>query len=111
MLDNGAMLIDTPGMRELGILGAGSGIDSSYKDIAELASTCRFSNCTHINEPGCSVLKALEDKTLDIEHYRNYLKIKKESDFYGMSYSEKRKKDKEFGKMVHLVKKEKDRYK
>jgi ribosome biogenesis GTPase len=107
MLNNGSMLIDTPGMRELGIVGASSGIEDSYKDIAELARTCRFSNCSHTIEPGCSVLKALKDKTLDIEHYNNYLKIKKESDFYKMSYSEKRKKDRDFGKMVHLAKKEK----
>lgn len=111
VLDNGAMLIDTPGMRELGILGASSGIEDSYKDIRELSTACRFSNCTHTNEPGCAVLKALEDKTLDIEHFRNYLKIKKESDFYEMSYSQKRKKDKDFGKMIHLAKNEKARYK
>jgi len=107
VLDNSAMLIDTPGMRELGILGASDGIDDSYKSIVELSVTCRFSNCTHTNEPGCAVLKALENGSINREHYQNYVKIKKESEFNEMSYSEKRKKDKDFGKMIRSMKKEK----
>lgn len=111
VLDQGAMLIDTPGMRELGILGASQGVDESYSDIVVLAGDCRFKDCSHTNEPGCAVIKALDDGSLNREHYQNYLKIKKESEFYEMSYVEKRKKDKEFGKHIHSVIKDKSRYK
>lgn len=103
MLAEGALLIDTPGMRELGILSTDEGIDGGYADIAELTKNCRFTNCRHTNEPGCAVLKALEDGILDQNHYHNYLKIKKESEFYEMSYADKRKKDKDFGKFIHIV--------
>jgi len=107
VLEEGTMLIDTPGMRELGILGANEGIDDGFGDILELSRSCRFNNCTHDNESRCAVLQALNDGALDRQHYRNYLKIKKESEFYEMSYAEKRKKDKEFGKRVRAVMKSK----
>ncbi|NJO17487.1 MAG: ribosome small subunit-dependent GTPase A [Thioploca sp.] len=103
MLAEGALLIDTPGMRELGILSTDEGIDGGYADIAELAKNCRFTNCRHTSEPGCAVLKALENGILNQDHYHNYLKIKKESEFYEMSYADKRKKDKDFGKFIHTV--------
>ena len=111
MLEQGAMLIDTPGMRELGILGASEGIEDSYHDIGELAMNCRFKNCTHTNEPGCAVLEALANGTLDQDHYQNYLKIKRESEFHEMSYADRRKRDKAFGKYVNSVMKHKDKYK
>lgn len=109
-LEQGALLVDTPGMRELGILGASDAIDDSYADIGTLSSRCRFKNCSHTSEPGCALLEALENGTLDREHYNNFVKISKESDFYEMSYVEKKKKDKKFGRMVRSVMKDKDRY-
>ena len=111
MLEQGAMLIDTPGMRELGILGASEGIEDSYSDINELATNCRFNDCSHTKEPGCAVLQALKKGTLDEGHYENYLKIKKESDFHDMSYADRRKKDKALGKYYNSVLKGKDKYK
>ena len=107
LLDNGALLIDMPGMRELGILSAGEGLDDSFADIAALAGRCRFADCSHSNEPGCAIRKAIENGELNPEHYQNYLKLKAESDFNEMSYVDKRKKDKAFGKMVKTVLKEK----
>jgi ribosome biogenesis GTPase len=106
VLDNGALLIDMPGMRELGILSTGEGLDDSFADIAALAARCRFADCSHANEPGCAIRKAIESGDLDAEHYRSYLKLKAESDFNEMSYTDKRKKDKAFGKMVKSVLKE-----
>ncbi|BCK87954.1 putative ribosome biogenesis GTPase RsgA [Sideroxyarcus emersonii] len=106
-LDNGALLIDMPGMRELGILSAGEGLDDSFADIKALASQCRFADCSHGNEPGCAIRKAIESGELNAEHYRSYLKLKAESDFNEMSYVDKRKKDKAFGKMVKTVLKQK----
>lgn len=101
MLKNGAMLIDTPGMRELGIIASSEGIDDSFSDLGALAQKCRFSDCTHTNEPGCAILAALEQDEISPEQYQNYLKLKKESEYYEMSYVEKRKKDREFGKFIH----------
>jgi ribosome biogenesis GTPase len=103
VLDNGALLIDMPGMRELGILSAGEGLDDSFADIGELATRCRFSDCSHTNEPGCAIRKAIERGELDAAHYQSYLKLKAESEFNEMSYLDKRKKDKAFGKMVKSV--------
>lgn len=106
-LDNGALLIDMPGMRELGILSAGEGLNDSFADIRELATRCRFADCGHDNEPGCAIRQAIEKGELDAAHYRSYLKLKAESDFNEMSYMDKRKKDRAFGKMVRTVMKDK----
>ena len=107
VLDNGALLIDMPGMRELGILSAGERLDDSFADIKALATRCRFADCSHNNEPGCAIRKAIESGELNPEHYRSYLKLKAESDFNEMSYVDKRKKDRAFGKMVKTVLKQK----
>jgi ribosome biogenesis GTPase len=107
VLDNGALLIDMPGMRELGILSAGEGLDDSFTDIKVLAASCRFADCGHSKEPGCAIRKAIENGELNPEHYQSYLKLKAESDFNEMSYVDKRKKDKAFGKMVKTVLKQK----
>ena len=109
VLEQGAMLIDTPGMREVGILGAGEGMDDNFDDILELSLSCRFTNCSHTNEPGCAILRAIEGGKLQQEHYQNYLKLKTESEFNEMSYTDKRKKGKTFGKVVHSVMKHKDK--
>ena len=110
MLEQVAMLLDTPGMRELGILSADEGIDDSFSDILERSTNCHFSDCSHTNEPGCAILAAIENGELDQGHYRNYLKIKKESEFYQMSYVDKRKKDKDFGRFIQFTKKHKDKH-
>ena len=106
-LDNGTLLIDTPGMRELGNMSVDVGIEETFADIAELAGHCRFRDCSHTAEKGCAVLEATRAGELDVQRLRNYLKIKNESAFHEMSYVEKRTKDKEFGKMVKAVMKNK----
>ena len=108
-LDNGALLIDTPGMRELGSISVGTGIDETFLDISELAEQCQFANCSHTIEKGCAILAAIKDGDLDEQRYKNFVKMKNESAFYEMSYSEKRKKDKDFGKMVKSILKSKKR--
>ncbi|MDH5423625.1 MAG: ribosome small subunit-dependent GTPase A [Gammaproteobacteria bacterium] len=102
-LDNGAMLIDTPGMRELGNISVEVGIDETFSDIIGLSMSCKFSNCKHINEKGCAILSAINDAALSEKRYQNYIKMKNESSFNEMSYFEKRQKDKNFGKMVKSV--------
>lgn len=108
-LEEGPLLIDMPGMRELGMLGVSQGIDASFSDIQQYSTNCRFANCTHTNEPGCAVQKAIERDELDAAHFQNYLKLKKESEFHEMSYLEKRKKDRAFGKFVNAAVKVKGR--
>ena len=81
MLPNGAMIIDTPGMRELGMWNAEEGISMTFQDVEELTRRCRFSDCTHTNEPGCKVLEALENGELDKERFEQYLKLQKESQY------------------------------
>ena len=100
VLGQGAMLIDTPGMRELGNIGVKAGIEESFSDITKLAKNCRFRDCTHTNEAGCSVLRAVQTGSLNETHYLDYLKLKKESEHYQMSYLEKRKKAKKFGQFI-----------
>lgn len=100
-LENGAFLIDTPGMRELGMWDNESGIDTVFSDIEELISQCKFSNCTHTNEPGCAVQKVLSEGTLDMTRWQSYLKLKKENEYVanGSQYLEaKRSKFKEIAK-------------
>jgi ribosome biogenesis GTPase len=100
LLDNGALFVDTPGMRELGMLAFGLGIDESYADIAELADRCGFSDCTHTIEKDCAVLASVAEGELTAERLQSYLKLVKESKYYETTYLEKRKKDKAFGKML-----------
>ncbi len=100
LLPGGALMIDTPGMRELGMLAAGEGIEKVFSGIGGLASSCRFADCTHTSETGCAVLEALESGELDEDAYRNYLKLRRESAYHEMSYAERRKKDKDFGRML-----------
>ncbi len=105
MLGNGAMLIDTPGMRELGLLGTGDGVDNTFADIREISAGCRFANCTHAGEPGCAVRLAVENGTLNADRHQSFLKLRKETDFHDLSYAEKRRKDKSFGRFIKSAKK------
>jgi len=103
--DSGAILIDTPGMREFGLLGTSDGLDDSFCEIHELSLSCRFGNCTHTDEPGCAVLGAVQNDQLSKDRYQSYLKLKKENEYHDMSYVEKRKKDKDFGRFIKTYKK------
>lgn len=105
VLGQGAMLIDTPGMRELGMIGAGDGISMSFEEFTVLSSKCRYANCSHEHEPGCAVRSAVENGELSKDRYASYIKLKKESEHYEMSYLDKRKKDKAFGRFLKSAKK------
>jgi ribosome biogenesis GTPase len=106
VLEQGALLIDTPGMRELGILGAGDALDNRFSEILGLALKCRYADCSHTREPGCAVLAAIERGELNRDRHDSYIKLKKESEHYAMSYLEKRKKDRAFGKFIKTAKKQ-----
>jgi ribosome biogenesis GTPase len=80
-LPSGALVIDTPGMRELGLWDAGDAVRTAFADLEEITARCRFSDCTHTAEPGCAVLAALADGSLSPEQWRNYRKQKREAAF------------------------------
>lgn len=79
MLKNGTMIIDTPGMRELGMWEVSEGLNISFEDIEDLASRCKFRDCSHVSEPGCAVKSALRNEELSIERWENYKKLQKEA--------------------------------
>ena len=102
MLPTGAMVIDTPGMRELGMWEASEGLDKTFQDVEQFLGMCKFSDCTHTNEPGCKILEAIDNGKLSQERYDSYLKLKNESKYNDDSDSylrEKRTKFKEIAKM------------
>jgi ribosome biogenesis GTPase len=99
------LLIDTPGMRELGILGAGAALDDRFAEILGLSQKCRYADCSHTREPGCAVLAAIESGELERDRHDSYVKLKRESEHHEMSYAQKRKKDRDFGKFIKTAKK------
>lgn len=104
-LKSGSIFIDTPGMRELGNFEIGYGLDQTFDEFSQYASDCRFRDCTHTHEEGCAIIAAVENGEIEESRYMNFLKLRKESEFYEMSYKEKRQRDKSFGKMVKNYKK------
>jgi ribosome biogenesis GTPase len=106
VLSQGAMLIDTPGMRELGLVGADNGLNAGFEDLVRLSAKCRYADCSHEQEPGCAVRAAIERGELSEDRHSNYLKLRKESEYYEMSYLDKRKKDKAFGRFIKSFKKQ-----
>ena len=77
-LPDGAMIIDTPGLRELVPYGDASALDMTFNEISNAALNCRFKNCSHTNEPGCAVLRLVEEGEIAYERYHNYMAMKKE---------------------------------
>lgn len=82
----GGVLIDTPGMRELGAESAD--LSKTFDDVEGLAAQCKFSNCTHTNEPGCAIIKALNEGIIDQRRLNSYLKLKKEAGYDGLNAKE-----------------------
>ncbi len=103
LLPSGGMVIDTPGMREFGMWDNDTGIERTFTDIEKLASQCKFRNCTHTNEPGCAIQKALETGELQIERWQSYQKLKAENDYIEDKESymiAKGKREKEISKLI-----------
>ena len=103
VLPSGGMVIDTPGMREFGMWDNDTGIERTFTDIEELAVQCKFRNCTHTNEPGCAIRRALEMGELQIERWQSYRKLKAENDYIEDKESymiAKGKREKEISKLI-----------
>jgi ribosome biogenesis GTPase len=106
VLNQGSMLIDTPGMRELGLLGVSEGVNQSFQEVLRLSLNCRYPNCGHTQEPGCAVRAAVISGVLNEDRYSSYMKLKKESEYHELSYLDKRKKDRAFGRFIKSAKKQ-----
>lgn len=100
LLEEGGILIDNPGMRELGMADSEGGLDLTFEAIMQLSKACRFKDCRHISEIGCAVLAAVEKGELDRNSYENYLKMVRENEHFESTVAERRKKDREFGKVI-----------
>ena len=106
-LDSGSLVVDTPGMRELGNFSVATGLAETFSEIVALAEDCQFNDCTHTGEKGCAVQEAVGNGLVPADRYQNYIKMNRESNYHEMSYLEKRKKDKQFGKHIKSVMKHK----
>lgn len=106
VLDNGGMLIDNPGMREVGIADAAHGLETTFDKIFSLSRYCRFKDCTHANEAGCAVVEAVKKGEINEVSYESYMKMEREKAHFESSLAERRKKDKDFGKKLKHYKKE-----
>ena len=100
VLENGGIIIDTPGMKELGMTDNTVGIKTTFQEIFDISFKCKFPDCKHIKETGCAVIEGLNNGTIDKDSYDNYQKIQKEQERFQTTLVEKRKKDKAFGKMI-----------
>lgn len=111
ILENGSILIDTPGMREIGVTENTTGVEETFKEIFQLAEKCKFANCTHTDEPGCNVLDAIDNGILDEDEFENFKKLERQSVHFSATIAQKRKKDKDLGKMIKDVLKNKKKNK
>ncbi len=110
-LENKGIVIDNPGMREVGMADTGMGVDDLFDEISVLAKKCKYVDCTHVHEPGCAVLSALKSGDIDKEKYLNYINLRKETEHYEMTSINKREKDQQFGKFLKNAKKDIKKYK
>ena len=100
VIENGGILIDNPGMREVGIVDTANGLEATFEKIFRISQNCKFKDCKHISETGCLVLEALERGEIDESSYDNFLKMEREKSHFESSVYERRKKDRDFGKIL-----------
>jgi len=100
VLENGGILIDNPGMREVGITDKTSGLETTFDKIITFSENCRFKDCTHTNETGCAVIEAVKNGEIDKKSYENFLKMEREKAHFESTSAERKKKDKMLGKIV-----------
>jgi ribosome biogenesis GTPase len=100
LVPGGCLVLDTPGMRELQLTDAASGIADVFEDVEALAARCRFSDCRHEAEPGCAIRDAIEKNQLDPARLARWRKLQAEDAFNSASLAERRTRDRAFGKMV-----------
>ena len=106
VLKTGGIIIDNPGMREVGIADSEQGLAQTFSGIVFAAQDCKYKDCTHTTEDHCAVLHLIEEGKLDVFTYENYIKMKKEKEHFESSIADRRQKDKAFGKMIKQFKKD-----
>ncbi len=106
VLENGGILIDNPGMREVGVADSANGLEMTFNKIVDRSQNCKFIDCTHTTEVGCAILEAVENGEIDKASYENYLKMEREKAHFESTIAEKRKKEKGFGKIMKNYKKD-----
>ena len=106
VLKNGGIMIDNPGMREVGMTETSVGLETTFSEIMKLANDCRFKDCSHMHEEGCAVIEALDNGELDREAYTNFRKLQKEQAHFESDAIARKKKDKDLGKLIKQVKKQ-----
>ena len=104
VLENG-ILIDNPGMREIGLTDISGGIEMTFEEIYRLTQDCKFSDCSHTNEKDCAILIALENEEIDENAYANFQKMEREREFFEASVTEKKQSDKDLAKLIRQNKK------
>lgn len=109
-LNSGGIVIDNPGIREVGMTDTTNGIDSFFDEIKNIGKKCKYADCTHTHEPGCVVLESKNSGIIGEEKYENYTNLKKEAEYYDMNDVEKRQKNKNFGKFINKAKKDFKRF-
>ncbi|MFZ2188868.1 MAG: ribosome small subunit-dependent GTPase A [Candidatus Moraniibacteriota bacterium] len=105
-LAQGGIVIDNPGVREVGMTDTSAGVDNLFDEITSLAQKCKFVDCTHVHEPGCAVLLAVASGRLDKSQHANYTILKKETAHNRMTGLEKKEKNRQFGKFIKSAKKD-----
>lgn len=111
-LPNGSLVIDTPGMREFGLTGdEAHSADELFPAIHRFSSSCRFSDCTHMNEPGCAVTAAVALGNLDPQVYESYLKLVREQRRFTINAEDKKRMEKQFGRITREAKDHRKKYK
>jgi ribosome biogenesis GTPase len=100
LLEGGGLLLDSPGMRELGITDAEAGIQSAFADVEALAALCRFNDCAHETEPGCAVRAAIESGELDERRLESYRKLRREEMYNTETVAERHTRVRQFSKVV-----------
>lgn len=103
VMPQGGILMDTPGMRELQLAECEQGVSETFSEITDLAQQCKFADCSHTTEPGCAIQQAITSGDLSDRRLSSYQKLMREQAFNSASLSERRAKDKAFGKMVNRV--------
>src|SRR4030042_1551838 len=109
VLANGGIVIDNPGMRELGMTDSAEGIKTTFQEIFELTLKCKFPDCKHVNENGCAVIEAIGSGIINRDSVDNFRKMLREEERFQATLAEKRKKDREFGRRGQNVMKEKNK--
>lgn len=102
-MPDGAMTLDTPGMRELQLADCEEGVATTFSDVEGLARNCRFGDCQHENEPGCAVRKAIDSGDLDERRYLNYCKLSREQALNAVSLAERRANDRQLSRYYKRV--------